>query len=417
MVSIQVEDLGKKYFITRQQESKHNTLRDLLAFRAKRLFEKRAETADVEDTTSTIQEFWALRNIDLEVQQGEQLAIIGYNGAGKSTLLKLLSRITEPTEGRINIKGRVASLLEVGTGFSGELTGRENIFLNAAILGMKRKEVLHRFDSIVEFAEVSQFLDTPLKRYSTGMYLRLAFAVAAHLDPEIMMIDEVLAVGDVKFQQKCIQKIEDISRNEGRTILFVSHSLGIVHQLCNKAVLLEKGRLVLSGSTKEVIDHYLGKAQQSSEYVSGNKAKYDVFIHRASVLDNQGNIQSKMDYGEPISLEVAIHFNRYVPNLKLAVMLQSQAGEYLTTMVFEVPDARSFNVNGEKVIKCKIEGGTVAPNQYAFCLALFITPELVHDWVEMVCPLSIIDTGTPMTAYAGINFGSYFFVPHQFTLA
>ena len=204
------------------------------------------------------EEFWALRDVAFEIKQGEVVGIIGRNGAGKSTLLKILSRITEPTTGRISIKGRVASLLEVGTGFHVELTGRENIFLNGAILGMSRAEITRKFDEIVEFSEIEKFLDTPVKRYSSGMYVRLAFAVAAHLEPEILIVDEVLAVGDAAFQKKCLGKMQEVSRSEGRTVLFVSHNIAAVMQLTTRGIVLDKGLVSFNGPTEQAVEHYAG---------------------------------------------------------------------------------------------------------------------------------------------------------------
>ena len=210
---------------------------------------------------SCSEEFWALRDVNLEVKQGEVLGIIGRNGAGKSTLLKILSRITEPTNGQVRIKGRVASLLEVGTGFHPELTGRENIFLNGAILGMSRAEIIRKFDEIVAFAEIEKFLDTPVKRYSSGMYVRLAFAVAAHLEPEILIVDEVLAVGDAEFQKKCLARMDDVAHKEGRTVLFVSHNMAAITNLCTSCALLAAGRVDARGRTEQVTRRYLDQAQ------------------------------------------------------------------------------------------------------------------------------------------------------------
>ena len=206
----------------------------------------------------TVEEFWALRDVTFEVRRGEVLGIIGRNGAGKSTLLKILSRITEPSEGRVTITGRVASLLEVGTGFHLELTGRENIFLNGAILGMTRAEIRRKFDEIVAFAEVERFLDTPVKRYSSGMYVRLAFAVAAHLEPEILVVDEVLAVGDAEFQNKCLGKMDQVTRRDGRTVLFVSHNMAAITQLCGRAIWLEAGRIIEAGAAHQLVSDFLG---------------------------------------------------------------------------------------------------------------------------------------------------------------
>jgi len=260
---IQVESLGKQYrlgqFVGGGQMS---TLRDAISHRARgavRRFSNRGRLR-IQKRDS----IWALRDVSFELNEGEVLGIIGGNGAGKTTLLKILSRITEPTIGRVVLRGRVASLLEVGTGFHPELTGRENVFLNGVVLGMSRSEVKEKFEEIVDFAGVERFIDTPVKRYSSGMQLRLAFAVAAHLDPEILIIDEVLAVGDSSFQTKCLRKMESVSRDEGRTILFVSHNMGVIRTLCSRALLLEEGRLVGQGDLDELIARYLGTADDST---------------------------------------------------------------------------------------------------------------------------------------------------------
>jgi lipopolysaccharide transport system ATP-binding protein len=257
--AIRVENLSKKYILRHQAggRSRYVALRDVLAHKAKSLFQKNRVDAGRE-------EFWALKDVSFEIQQGEAVGIIGRNGAGKSTLLKLLSRITKPTKGRIEIEGRVASLLEVGTGFHPELTGRENIFLNGAILGMHRAEIRKKFDEIVAFAEVEKFLDTPVKHFSSGMYMRLAFAVAAHLEPEILVVDEVLAVGDAAFQKKCLGKMQDVSRG-GRTVLFVSHNMGAVTSLCRKGIWLDKGRVARVGQAREIVDQYLTNDSESQK--------------------------------------------------------------------------------------------------------------------------------------------------------
>ena len=236
---IKVENLSKSYIISHEGRQQYSALRDVVAERAKKIFSFPSWMKPKIITSK--EEFWALKDISFDIHAGDRVGIIGRNGAGKSTLLKILSRITEPTKGEIHIKGRVASLLEVGTGFHPELSGRENVFLNGAILGMSRVEIKKKFDEIIAFAEVEQFLDTPVKRYSSGMYVRLAFAVAAYLEPEILVVDEVLAVGDAQFQKKCLGKMEDVSTNEGRTVLFVSHNMGVIQQLCQKAILLKSG--------------------------------------------------------------------------------------------------------------------------------------------------------------------------------
>lgn len=250
---IKVENLGKKYSLRHQRNERYTALRDILTEETRNIFRRKRNGA----ADPTREDFWALKDVSFEVEQGDVVGIIGRNGAGKSTLLKILSRITEPTTGRVRIRGRVASLLEVGTGFHPELTGRENIYLNGAILGMGRAEITAKFDEIIAFAEIEKFLDTPVKRYSSGMYVRLAFAVAAHLEPEILIVDEVLAVGDAEFQKKCLGKMESVARGEGRTVLFVSHNMTAISTLTHKALLLRSGRIVTIGKTTSVISEYL----------------------------------------------------------------------------------------------------------------------------------------------------------------
>jgi len=254
---IKVENLGKKYLISHQAPERYTALRDVLANKTKSIAKKILSPNSKNQFKQSSQEnFWALKDVSFEVKQGEVIGIIGRNGAGKTTLLKVLSRITEPTTGSFRIKGRVASLLEVGTGFHPELTGRENIFLNGAILGMTRQEIKKKFDKIVAFAEIEKFLDTPVKRYSSGMYVRLAFAVAAHLEPEILFIDEVLSVGDIAFQKKCLGKMDEVAKS-GRTVLFVSHNMGAIRQLCNRGVYLQEGLVNRIGEIEPIINSYV----------------------------------------------------------------------------------------------------------------------------------------------------------------
>ncbi len=268
--AIKVENLGKQYRIGAQQE-RYRTLRDALLTGIKQITQlNKNKSADT---------IWALKGVNFEIAHGEVVGIIGRNGAGKSTLLKILSHITEPTEGRVTLRGRVGSLLEVGTGFHPELTGRENIYLNGAILGMKKNEVDRKFDQIAAFSEIEQFLDTPVKRYSSGMYVRLAFSVAAHMEPEILLIDEVLSVGDAEFQKKCLGKMEEVA-GKGRTVLFVSHNLVAVRSLCEKAILIDSGRIVADGETDEVVNQYM---------MSTNTRKLDDFSIRSNDLTREGN--------------------------------------------------------------------------------------------------------------------------------
>jgi lipopolysaccharide transport system ATP-binding protein len=260
---ITVENLSKKFIISHEGRERYTSLRDVMAKKAKNVL----KVGSKKEKQPSKEEFWALKDLSFTIEQGDRAGIIGRNGAGKSTLLKILSRITEPTSGRIAIRGRVASLLEVGTGFHPELTGRENIFLNGAILGMSRGEIRRKFDEIVDFAEVEQFLDTPVKRYSSGMYVRLAFSVAAHLEPEILIVDEVLAVGDALFQKKCLGKMEDVSKG-GRTVLFVSHNMTAIQSLCNKGIFLNQGKLVEIGNAQNIILNYIS----TSQHIEMNKS-------------------------------------------------------------------------------------------------------------------------------------------------
>ena len=270
-VIININDLGKKYQISHEKQKggvRYTALRDVLSERARdfgrMLFAPQSKRPENVTSQSKTEDFWALRGCTCEIKQGERVGIIGRNGAGKTTMLKLLSRITEPTEGRIHLKGRVASLLEVGTGFHAELTGKENVFLNGAIMGMTRHQIMRKFDEIVAFAEVEKFIDTPMKRYSSGMQVRLAFAIAAHLEQEILLVDEVLAVGDAAFQKKCLKKMDGVAK-EGRTIVFVSHQLGQVSALCTRAIRIHQGRIVQEGAVQEVIDAYIESFKDINE--------------------------------------------------------------------------------------------------------------------------------------------------------
>lgn len=260
--AIRVEGLGKRYLLHHKGPTRDNVLRHALTDAVGEM-RKRWLSPGPRESRPSVEEFWALRDVSLEIKEGERIGIIGRNGAGKSTLLKILSRITDPSEGRVSIRGRMASLLEVGTGFHQDLSGRENIFLNGAVLGMSKREIARSFDKIVDFAGVERFLDTPVKRYSSGMYVRLAFAVAAHLEPEILVVDEVLAVGDAEFQKKCMGRMSEVGR-EGRTILFVSHNMVAVNTLCSSAVLLKDGRVFFKGNVGDAVEHYLSDASTAA---------------------------------------------------------------------------------------------------------------------------------------------------------
>lgn len=283
MSVIKVENLSKKYIINHEGQERYTAMRDVVARKVKTIFSFPRSLKP--GSFQNKEEFYALMDINFEIQQGDRVGIIGRNGAGKSTLLKVLSRITEPTTGKITINGRVASLLEVGTGFHPELTGRENVYLNGAILGMSRQEIKTKFDEIVDFAGIEKFLDTPVKRYSSGMYVRLAFAVAAHLEPEILVVDEVLAVGDAEFQKKCLGKMEDVSKNEGRTVLFVSHNLSAIKTLCTNGILLVNGRISNNGDIIQVIEAYKTAMYKKNEFrfSNVNTEENKTYINNASI--------------------------------------------------------------------------------------------------------------------------------------
>ena len=333
---IWIENLGKTYRLRHQaRRQRYVALRDVLANQAKaagrRLWavvRPRSARNPTGDVAGSVEEFWALRDVSFQVTQGQVVGIIGRNGAGKSTLLKILSQITEPTTGRVRMRGRTASLLEVGTGFHPELTGRENIFINGAILGMKRAEIRARFDEIVAFAEVEKFLDTPVKRYSSGMYVRLAFTVAAHLEPEILVIDEVLAVGDAKFQQRCLGKMDEISRS-GRTVLFVSHNMGTVGKLCSHVILLSGGRLDRQGQPAEIIAAYLNQAapSQAGGRVWNIRSPEHPFVLRAvEVLDAAGKPACLLPNSEPFSVRVSYELTAPMIQLRVGFRLHAQDG-------------------------------------------------------------------------------------------
>lgn len=353
MPVIKVESLSKKYSINHLKQERYTALRDVITNNVKKIGERilhpftnsNQKLSDYE----ALEDFWALKDVSFEIKQGDRVGIIGRNGAGKSTLLKVLSRITEPTSGRIEIAGRVASLLEVGTGFHPELTGRENIFLNGAILGMGKAEIKRKFDEIVDFAEVEKFLDTPVKRYSSGMYVRLAFAVAAHLEPEILVVDEVLAVGDVQFQKKCLGKMEDVGK-EGRTVLFVSHNMQAIKSLCKTAVLLEKGRMLCVGSTTEAINTYINDETRNENkkiecVFSNHEPMYSevVKIYRWYVQDDTGNIPNGELYNDK-KYEVVIEAELFKIEPNMVFFVSYYAEDDTLLFVSDIHDSGVFDV-------------------------------------------------------------------------
>ena len=313
---IRIENISKKYTIRHERQERYSTVRDLLASAPRRLVQKLMQTRNTTLSESTSEDFWALKDVSFDIKQGDRVGIIGRNGAGKSTLLKVLSRISEPTSGRAFINGRVSSLLEVGTGFHPELSGRENIYLNGAILGMSKVEIKRKFSEIVEFAEVEKFLDTPVKRYSSGMYVRLAFAVAAHLEPEILIVDEVLAVGDAAFQKKCLGKMEEAG-NEGRTVLFVSHNMGVISQLCSSCVWLDHGQVREIGETSSVVNAYMlnGVSDLDGDNTFEDDLNKVVQLKRIYLKDDNGNITKKFSCDESINIHIDLKVRNELPGL------------------------------------------------------------------------------------------------------
>ncbi len=362
--AVRVENLGKKYIINHQQE-RYTALRDVIANKVKSIGKKKLETGAQE-------EFWALKDVSFDIKQGDRVGIIGRNGAGKSTILKLLSRITQPTTGSIALKGRVSSLLEVGTGFHPELTGRENIYLNGAILGMSRQEIKRRFDEIVEFAEIERFLDTPVKRYSSGMYVRLAFSVAAHLEPEILIIDEVLAVGDAQFQKKCLGKMEDVG-NSGRTILFVTHNMSMIMELCKNCMLLDKGKLINLGSSKEIVDQYLlegfkyGDAEidLTSPTIRRNSLENSIFKWtKVEIINSIGEKTSSISLGEPFEISVYGKLNESVEYLEVGFGVMTEIGISLFNSHIDDTDLPTKYNAGNLNFRVKFPINMFAPGSY-----------------------------------------------------
>ncbi len=326
---ITVENLGKKYTLHHQQREQYTALRDVISNGVRNLSKKFFSPFTPHSSPlSASEDFWALKDVSFEVKQGDRIGIIGRNGAGKSTLLKILSRITEPTTGSVRIKGRVASLLEVGTGFHPELTGRENIFLNGAILGMGRAEIKKKFDEIVDFAEIEKFLDTPVKRYSSGMYVRLAFAVAAHLEPEILIVDEVLAVGDAQFQKKCLGKMEEVGK-EGRTVIFVSHNMAAISSLCERTIVLKSGKIAFDGDVEKGIDHYLDDIEHLKGFADLHDKKSSwwsqpkAFSSLLSIetLDQKDNRQSSFKMGSSLKIKVKLEVTDDSKELEVGVFI------------------------------------------------------------------------------------------------
>ena len=345
-------------------------------------------------------EFWALRDINFEVQQGEVLGIIGKNGAGKSTLLKVLSRITSPTTGNYKVKGRIASLLEVGTGFHPELTGRENLFLNGATLGMNKSEIRSKFDEIVEFSGVSKFIDTPVKRYSSGMYVRLAFAVAAHLEPEILIVDEVLAVGDAEFQKKCMGKMKDVS-GQGRTVLFVSHNIAAIKSLCSKGLYLQNGQVLKSGLIEPVITEYLAenkKIAETGEIPDDFKRVYgngDARFRKVYITDYDNNVMKQLPFGEKFKIHLEFDAMKDLSESTVSVMIGTTSGEnfmYSTDKNYNIHESKNF-AKGKHKIEIEVDAKLLPGNFYITAGISIAKSGFTLDWVENVYMITVDKIG------------------------
>lgn len=321
---IEVKNISKKYNINHQRGG-YIALRDVLANIFKNPFSFAKDKVKIATGMKSKEEFWALKNVSFNIEPGEVVGIIGANGAGKSTLLKILTGITPPTEGEIILKGKVGSLLEVGTGFHPELTGRENIFLNGAILGMKKKEIAKKFDEIVEFSGIEKFLDTPVKYYSSGMYVRLAFSVAAHMEPDILLVDEVLAVGDMEFQKKCLGKMEEITNKRGRTILFVSHNMSAIQNLCKKTVVLNNGQIVFIGNTSEAINHYLSVNINNKSLINyDDNPSMPASILSVSLNNSSNDLRTEFSISEEIKIKIEVNCHNNIENATLSTIIYSE---------------------------------------------------------------------------------------------
>ncbi|GAA4753252.1 ABC transporter ATP-binding protein [Flavisolibacter ginsenosidimutans] len=352
-IVISTKNLGKLYRLGEVGTGtvSHDLNRWLARLRGKE--DPFAKVGEVNDRTKkgNSEYVWALREVNFDIRQGEAVGIIGRNGAGKSTLLKVLSKVTAPTTGRIKVKGRIASLLEVGTGFHPELTGRENIYLNGAILGMTKREITRKFDEIVDFAGVDRYIDTPVKRYSSGMYVRLAFAVAAYLESEILIVDEVLAVGDAEFQKKCLGKMGDVTHKEGRTILFVSHNMASIKNLCSSAILMNNGGIETEGDTSIVIDQYLSEGNEVERYIQWTEeerpAAPELEVHSIKVLDHRGRMDSILTTDEDIRVEINYRLKEPLRNLRVGINFFTTDGlEIISTSDFNFQDASRLRKPG-----------------------------------------------------------------------
>jgi lipopolysaccharide transport system ATP-binding protein len=364
-----------------------------------------AKLGQVNDRTQKAESdyVWALKDINFEVEEGDILGIIGRNGAGKSTLLKLLSRVTSPTIGSIKVKGRIASLLEVGTGFHPEMTGRENIYMNGAILGMRKKEIDRKLEEIVDFSGVEKYLDTPVKRYSSGMYVRLAFAVAAHLESEILIVDEVLAVGDAEFQKKCLGKMGDISKGEGRTVLFVSHNIRALKDLCKSAIILKNGKLESNGSINDTINNYLNLDKNNIfTYTNSITSSHDIWFRSITVKNSRNELENNFNYNEEINIEFQLGNNIVLSKHKYTIFI----------MVLDELKNRIFAAESEIIkqneIVLKISPKTLVRGKYSIHAFIHIPCVKQIDVAEDVCMFSVSDKDSFLSKHNSYDYGKIF---------
>jgi ABC-type polysaccharide/polyol phosphate transport system ATPase subunit len=400
-VVILAEGLGKKYLIGHQSARDQDLLGEAIGRMARGFARNTMDMLRGRPLVSgdEVEEFWALKDINFDIRRADVVGIVGRNGAGKSTLLKILSRITEPTEGRVTICDRIASLLEVGTGFHLELTGRENIYLNGAILGLSRSEIRRKFDEIVAFAEIDRFLDTPVKRYSSGMYVRLAFAVAAHLEPEILIVDEVLAVGDASFQEKCLGKMRDVSRQEGRTVLFVTHNMAAVKALCQKGIMLDQGRIVCFGTADEAVDRYVcgGEVGVHDGVIPDNLPRLystdDGRLRSVHLLDASGDPVQTLVTGELMQIRVEWDVFRALPSAMIEIGIMDSEGRQITQSLSchenGVPAAMPV---GRHQIDLLIDQ-VIFPGRYSILAGLHKEDGTSVDWVERALDFEVFNTG------------------------
>jgi len=391
-VAIRVAGLGKQYLIggdRKPYKTIRESITDMVLDPLRRL---RAGLSA--DTPNGDHAFWALKDVSFEVNRGEVVGIIGRNGAGKSTLLKILSRITEPTEGEVEITGRVGSLLEVGTGFHPELTGRENVYLNGAILGMKRSEIDRRFDDIVAFSEIEKFLDTPVKHYSSGMYTRLAFAVAAHLEPEILMVDEVLAVGDATFQKKCLGKMGDVA-NEGRTVLFVSHNMGAINDLCARSILLNNGQVEIDGAPDKVIRTYLGHGTSATRTVELEATSSGAYFTKLGLQNTEGDLTTRFDVRKPITVLLRFTLERRIQAIEIGFAVSNHKADpiFYSSNAYADPPMLVEEA-GNHCMTVQIPGKLLLPGSYSISVALHRPNLQMFDSREHALRFDVEETGS-----------------------